>query len=125
MLFEDCAAQQPFARDSEAFYNPKITKVDVTIEGVPNQLFNQGMRAYQMWDEAKQFFAAGSKRQREVAKVAKDLALADASLGEFLTSKFTLCLDLRTTDDDRLHGNGRRVENASEGVTMQITKLAL
>ena len=27
-----------------------------------------------------------------------------------------------TTDDDQLHGSGRRVENASEGVTMQITK---
>ena len=124
MLFEDGAAQQPFAGDSEAFYNPKITKVEVTIEGVPNQLFSQGMRTYQMWDEAKKFFAAGSKRQPEAAEVAKDLALADVSLGEFLTSKFTLWLDLLTTDDDRLHGSGRRVENASEGVTIQITKQA-
>ena len=31
MLFE--AAQQPFARDNEAFHNPKLTKVEVTIEG--------------------------------------------------------------------------------------------
>ena len=76
-LFEDGAAQQPFARDTEAFYNPKITKIDVTIEGVPNQIFSQGMRAYQMWDKAKKFFAAGSKRHPEVAAVAKDLALAD------------------------------------------------
>ena len=124
ILFEDGAAQQPFARDTEAFYNPKITKVEVTIEGVPNQLFSQGMHAYRMWDEAKKFFAAGSKRHPEVAEVAKDIALADVSLGEFLTSKFTLWLDLRTTDDDRIHGSGRRVENASEGVTIQITKQA-
>ena len=33
-------------------------------------------------------------------------------------------LDLRSTDDDQLHGSGRRVENASEGVTIQITKMA-
>ena len=46
MLFEDVAAQQPFARNTEAFYNPKITTVEV------NQLFSQGMRAYQLWDEA-------------------------------------------------------------------------
>ena len=52
MLFEDVAAQQPFARNTEAFYNPKITKCEVTIEGIPNQLFSQEMRAYQMWDEA-------------------------------------------------------------------------
>ena len=77
-----------------------------------------------MWDEEKKFFAAGSKRHPEVAEVAKDLALADVSVGEFLTNKFILWIDLRTTDDDRLHGSGRRIENASEGVTIQITKQA-
>ena len=35
------------------FTPPKITKLEVTIEGIPNQLYSQGMRAYQMWDEAK------------------------------------------------------------------------
>ena len=29
---------------------------------------------------------------------------------------------MRTSDDDLLHGSGRRIENASEGVTIQITK---
>lgn len=124
MLFEDEAAQQPFARDTEAFYNPKIAKVEVTIEGIPNQLFSQGMRSYQMFDEARKLFAAGSKRHPEVATVEKDLALADVSLAEYLTSKYALWLDLRTSDDDRLHGSGRRIENASEGVTIQITKRA-
>ena len=125
MLFEDVTAQQPFARNTESFYNPKITKVEVTIEGIPNQLFSQGMRAYQMWDEARKLFAAspGRKHHIEVAVVAKDLGLADISLGEFLT-KFALWLDLRTTDVDRLHGSGRRIENASEGVNIQLTKTA-
>ena len=122
LLFEEPAAD--FQRDSEAFYNPKITKVDVTIEGVPNQLYSQGMRAYHLWDEARKRFAAGTKRYPEVAAVAKDLALADVSLGQFLTSKYALWLDLRTTDDDQLHGSGRRVENASEGITIQIAKTA-
>ena len=52
MLFEDVTVQQPFARNTESFYNPKRMKVEVTIEGIPNQLFSQGMRAYQMWDPA-------------------------------------------------------------------------
>ena len=60
----------------------------------------------------------------EVAVVVKDLALTDVSLGEFLTNKYAFWLDLRTTDDDRLHGSGRRIENASEGVTIQLTKKA-
>ena len=56
--------------------------------------------------------------------VVKDLGLTDVSLREFLTSKFALWLDLRTTDDDQLHGSGRLIENASEGVTIQLTKTA-
>ena len=28
------------------YYNPKIPKVEVTIEEVPNQFYRQGMRAY-------------------------------------------------------------------------------
>lgn len=122
LLFEDPGTA--FKRDTEAFYNPKIEKVEVTIEGIPNQLYSQGMRAYQLWDEARKNFAAGTKRHPEVAAVAKDLSLADVSLGQFLTSKHALWLDLRITDDDQLHGSGRRVENASEGVTIQISKKA-
>ena len=79
-----------------------------------------------MWDEAKKYFVAspGSKRHPEVGTAGKDLALADVNLGEFLTSKYSLWLDLRTSDDDRFHGSGRRIENASEGITIQITNKA-
>ena len=126
MLVENVAARQSFARNTEAFYNPQIRKVEVTIERIPNQLYSQGMRAYQMWAEAQKYFAAspGSKRHPEVGTAAKDLVLADVNLGEFLTSKYSLWLDLKTSDDDRLHGSGRRIENASEGITIQITKKA-
>ena len=120
MLFEEPGAA--FKRDTETFYNPEIQKIEVTIEGVPNQLYSQGMRPYQQWDEAKKFFAAGNKRHPEVGMIAKDLAMADVSLGEFLTTKYALWLDLRTSDDDQLHGSGRRVVNTSEGITLQLTK---
>ena len=106
MLFENVATQQPFACNIQAFYNPKITKVEVTIEGIPNQLYTQGMRVYQMWDEAKKYFAPCSKRQPEVGTVAKDPTLTDVNLGEFLTSKFSLWFDLRTRDDNSLHCSG-------------------
>ena len=79
-----------------------------------------------MWDVAKKYFAAspGSKPHPEVGTVAKDLALADVNLGALLTSKYSLLLDLRTSDDDRVHCSGRCIENASEGITIQITKRA-
>ena len=46
----------------------------------------------------------------------------DVSLGEYLVNKYALWLDFRTIDENELHGIGRRVENASEGITLQIEK---
>ena len=119
MLFED-----PERTNTEDFYNPKITKVEMTIEGVPNQLYSQGMKAYQQWDAINKFFALTSKRDKETDKFAKDLNFSDTTLEKYLTKRFALWLDLRTTDDNSLHGSGRRIENASEGITIQITKEA-
>ena len=122
MLCEDESAQQPFARDTEAFYNSKIRKVEVTIEGGPQPAIQSRNACLPDVGRGKEVLC--SRQQTTVAEVAKDLALADVSIGVFLTNKFTLWLDLRTTDDDRLHGSGRRIENASAGVTIQITKQA-
>lgn len=107
----------------DGYYNPKINKVEMTVEGNPNQLYSQGMLAYQQWDEIKKFFGM-QKRDPDVQKVLKDLELSDVTVGDYLTKHYALWLDMRTTDDDSLHGSGRRIENASEGVTLQISKKA-
>ena len=41
VLFEE---EQSCTRDMSKFYNPKIQKVSVIVEGKPNQLYAQGMR---------------------------------------------------------------------------------
>ena len=47
VLFEE---EKPYLRDKSRYYNPKIEKVSVTIEGKPNQLYSQGMRSFeQIW----------------------------------------------------------------------------
>jgi len=50
------------------------------------------------------------------------LYLTETNLEKYLTSNYALWLDLRTTDDNTLHGSGRSIQNASEGITIQITK---
>ena len=45
MLFEEPVVA--FQHDIEAFYNPKITKDEVTIEGIPNQLDSHDLRIHQ------------------------------------------------------------------------------
>ena len=41
VLFEE---ERSYTRDTSKFYNPKIQKVSVIVEGKPNQLYAQGMR---------------------------------------------------------------------------------
>ena len=50
------------------------------------------------------------------------MQLYDLSLGEYLTDRYALWLDFRTIDENKLHGTGRRIENALEGITLQIEK---
>ena len=59
VLFEE---EKSYTRDTSKFYNPKIQKVSVTVEGKPNQLYSQGMRSFEQYDEICKYFAEGNKR---------------------------------------------------------------
>ena len=52
------------------------------------------------------------------------MQLYNLSLGEYLVNKYALWLDFRRIDENELHGTGRRIENASEAITLQIEKKA-
>ena len=106
------------------FYNPKIQKVSVTVEGKPNQLYCQLMRSFEQYDEAHKYFAEGVQRDSNANEVQAQLQLYDISLGEYLVNKYALWLDFRTIDENEQHLKGRRIENASEGITLQIEKKA-
>ena len=100
------------------FYNPKIQKVSVIVEGKPNQLYAQGMSSFEQHDEICKYFAKGKLANEVLAQ----LQLYDVSLGEYLVNRYALWLDFRTIDENELHGMGRRIENESEGITLQIEK---
>ena len=44
-----------FSRDTEEFFNPKITKVEVTVEGVPNELYAQKMEYRHQYSPCSEF----------------------------------------------------------------------
>ena len=48
VLFE---GEKPYARDTGEFYNPKIQKVSVIVEGKPYQLYAQGMKSFEQYEE--------------------------------------------------------------------------
>ena len=92
------------------------------MEGKLNQLYTQGMRAFEQYDEICKYFAEGKQRDNDANEIQKHLQLYDLSLGEYLVNKYALWLDFRMIDENELHGTGKRIENASEGITLQIEK---
>ena len=111
LIFSKERSATKFSRDTEEFFNPKITKVEVTVEGVPNELYAQNMEYRHQYNEILKHFAEGWLK--ETGAIQKNLQLHNVN---------ALWLDFRTIDDNRLHGSGRRLENTSEGIRLQITK---
>ena len=117
VLFEE---EKPYVRDTNKFYNPKIERVSVTVEGKPNQLYSQRMRSFEQYDEAREYFAEG----RLANEVQAQLQLHDLSVGEYLVNKYALWLDFRTIDENELHGTGRQIGNTSGEINVQVEKKA-
>ena len=108
VLFEE---EKPYVRDMSKFYNPKIQEVTITIEGKPNQLYSQGMRSFEQYDEAHKYFTEG----RLANEVQAQLQLYDLSVGEYLVNEYALWLNFRTIDGNELHGTGRQIGNTLGG----------
>ena len=117
VLFEE---EKPYVGDTSKFYNPKIEKVSVTVEGKNNQLYSQGMRSFEQHDEARKYLTEG----RLANEVQAQLQWYDLSVGEYLVNNYALWLDFRTIDENELHGMGRQIGNTSGGISIQIEKKA-
>ena len=61
-------------------------------------------------------------RIRDAVAIQRDLQLHDVNIASYYTDKYVIWLDFRTIDDNTLHRSGRRLENTSEGIRLQITK---
>ena len=56
LIFTKERSATKFGRDTEEFYNPKITKVEITVEGSPNELHAQNMEYLHQYDEIGKHF---------------------------------------------------------------------
>ena len=101
------------ARDSESYFNPDITKVKVTVNGVPNRVYNEGISGRDMWSELNRYFNPHSG------------GWPNMTLAKYLTAnKFGLWIDLRSMADTTMHGNGQRLVNTQDGVQLEIERTA-
>ena len=103
----------PGARDSESYFNPDITQVTVTVNGVPNRVYNEGISGTDMWNELTRYFNPHSR------------SWPNMTLSKFLTAnKFGLWIDLRSMADTTMHGNGQGLVNTQDGVQLEIERKA-
>ena len=97
--------------DSEHFPFPNLEKVNVTVEGNPNDLYSEGLAKRNMYDEAQRFFGNGLRN-------------SFVSLEKFYVDKFACVLDFRTVDDEKVSGSGRNLIGTQAGILLEIEKKA-
>ena len=105
LLFVD--KQNDFDNENEKFCNPSIKKILTTINGIPHQLYPGGVLSRDIFPKTKKYFYKPD---------------SDVTWGEFLTTKFSLWIDVRSSNDNRLYGSGRTVERS--GILLQIERAA-
>ena len=88
LIFTQERSATKFARDTEEFYYPKITKFEVTVEGVPNELYAQNMEYRHQHDEIVKHFAEG--QLKEAGAIQKDLQLHNVNIALYYTDKYAL-----------------------------------
>ena len=99
---------------SEEYVYPNIDKVNLTIEGVPNAVFSQGLPKNRFFEEAKRFFCPMCE---------KSMADEFMSISKFFSNGFALVIDLRSTQDNTT-GGGKKIVNTQSGVLLEIKKRA-
>ena len=74
----------------------------MTVNGIPNKIYSQGMKTRDFWEEIFRRFG-------------KENSSLDAT--DFYTGdRFALFVDLRSMKENNLHGSGLRLVNTKEGV---------
>jgi hypothetical protein len=117
-LFEDLSAGAmgpAYGRNSEYFYNPLITNVNVTVEGITNKLYPQGMKPYQQWREIKRGWIRNCMKETEISST---------NHTNFFQNRYGMWLDFRFSADEKMHGSGIKLERLADGMSVLITKTA-
>ena len=94
---------------TEKFKNLDITNVNIGIEGV---------------NVDKALYGSDMQKENTYDQIVKVFNENGVTLREFLTEKYTLCLDFRPSTDSSLHGNGVKLFNTNQGVTLTIHRVA-
>ena len=103
-------------RSPENYFNPEITNVDITIDGITNKIFAQGYKEDQMYLEARKLFLNEYRKLDDHSSVTLPNFYGTSTI-----STYSLWIDTRSTEDNKLHGSGMAIPNGSN-VALKFTK---
>ena len=102
------------AGDSEEFVFPELTRVNVTVEGNPNDIYSEGLAKRDMYREAVRFFGSSTCENYLGSKC--------VPRRKFYTNKFACVINFRTINDENVSGSGRKLVGTQAGILMEIEK---
>ena len=80
------------------------------------------MGPFEQFGEICKFFTKEKQKDDDTNEVRKHLQLHDLSVGVYLINKYAIWLDFRMIDENALQGTSKKIEDTSEGITLQIEK---
>ena len=101
------------AGDSEEFVFPELKRVNVTVEGNPNDIYSEGLAKRDMYREAVRFFGSSTCEKYLGSKCVSR---------KFYTDKFACVIDFRTVDDENVSRSGRKLIGTQAGILLEIEK---
>ena len=102
------------AGDSKDFVFPELKRVNVSVEGNPNDIYSEGLAKRDIYREAVRFSGSSTCE--------KYLGSKCVSRRKFYTDKFAYVIDFRTVDDKNVSGSGRKLIGMQAGILLEIEK---
>ena len=104
-------------RDLEKFFNPDITSMKVSVNGLPNKVYSQGVEPLYLWDKVIQHFGKYDANYHLTSYM---------NAAKFFTEdKFSLFIDLRSMRGQEMHGSRLKMVNTKDGVQVEINRKTL
>ena len=104
--------QEKDEKDPEKFVYPNITSLKITIEGVPNMIYSQGLPKKSIFEEAQRLLEY-------------DMNDPQMKITDFYNDKYALWIDLSTTSNKNSTGDCKRLQQTQSGVLLEIKGLQL
>jgi len=100
-------------RNSDRFINPRIEEIKICMGGEVTARYRNGYKEENFGLESGRFFMSEDTKQSQIVDI-------DAQ-SYYGNNKFSIFIDLQSTEDNRLHGSGK-IQLSGDNILLTMTK---